>query len=94
MNTKPAGALPSFPSALFGFLLPRWWYAPVAAVVIAVALAGCTTAPIYLKHTETGRVVECGPYFYSAAVSVAAALREAQCIEDYKQQGYRRGPAS
>lgn len=64
-----------------------------AVAVIALTLAGCTTAPIYLKHTETGRVVECGPYFYSAAVSVAAAVREAQCIEDYKEQGYHRVPA-
>lgn len=64
----------------------------LAAAVMALALAACTTAPIYLKHGKTGRVVECGPYFYSAAVSVAAAVREAQCIEDYKQQGYRRVP--
>lgn len=62
----------------------------VAAALIT--LAGCQSEPIFLRHPD-GRTVQCGPFAERGVHGqAAAAMREAQCIEDYKQQGYQRVP--
>jgi hypothetical protein len=56
-------------------------------------LAACATQPVQLRHPQTGKVVECGPYeTYNASSKQTAAIRERGCIEDFKQQGYMRLP--
>ncbi len=48
---------------------------------------------VLLHHPQTGHTVECGPYSMSDYTEqVAAAQREARCIDDYQRQGYARGP--
>ena len=55
-------------------------------------LAACTTAPVYLKHMETGQVVTCGPYDNRPLQAASSAYRESQCITDYQRQGFERTP--
>jgi len=60
------------------------------SVVLALALAACTTNPVTLRHVD-GRTVQCGPYptrGYDG--NTAAAIREAKCIDDFTAQGFRR----
>ena len=64
-------------------------------VLAAIALAGCqpfVTAPVFLKHSQTGRVVVCGPYRYRDQSAIMVAFQEQQCITDYQRQGYDRVP--
>ncbi len=66
-------------------------------VIIATAglLAGCLTAaePVLLRHTQTGELVQCGPYDTAAQHPFASAMLERKCIEDLQRQGYERvGP--
>ena len=64
-------------------------------MVIALGLAACTTTPVHLKHQETGKVVQCGPFRQGGPTgAVAAAMHEAKCIDDFKEQGYVRVPSS
>lgn len=58
-------------------------------LTLLLALAACTE-PVYLRHSESGDVIQCGPYEKEG--SGAHALQEAQCINDYKEQGYVRVP--
>lgn len=45
------------------------------------------TGKVYLKNQKTGQVVECGDMRgYNREIG------DAQCIEDYKEQGYVRIP--
>lgn len=56
-----------------------------------VVLMGCTQT-VYMKHPATGKTVQCGPYRSTGIPAMAGAMREAQCIQDYKEQGYVRVP--
>lgn len=58
-------------------------------LTLALLVVACTKA-VVLVNPETGQMVQCGPYSTSAFVANANALRERQCIEDYKEQGYVR----
>ena len=67
--------------------------------VLPILVVGCgtQTEPVYLKNSSTGEVVQCGPYgndpsIYGTNVPQAVAMREAQCIRDYKEQGFVRVP--
>ena len=61
------------------------------AILLAVGmLAGCTSAPVFLKHPVTGETAQCGPYKNTGMAANAGALREAQCVSDYRAQGYQR----
>ena len=67
----------------------------IATLVIAVPLVlgilgGCSSAPVHLKHPDTGEMAQCGPYLSTGMAATGGALREAQCINDYKEQGYLR----
>ena len=66
--------------------------------VITLA-AGCVlgiggTDKVYLRHTETGHTVECGPYKYALNIpdKQIAFNQERACITDYQRQGYERVP--
>ena len=65
----------------------------LAALLMLPILAGCSTAPVYLKHTESGQIVQCGPFSNMGMRPTAAAFHENQCITDYQRQGYERVPA-
>jgi hypothetical protein len=55
---------------------------------ITLILAGCTSA--YLRHSETGETVKCGPYFGDPESDHSARILQRGCIEDYERQGYER----
>lgn len=60
-----------------------------------LVLAGCSTQAVTLRHPVSGATVRCGPFSttqnYGSAQ--AAAMQEAQCIQDYKEQGFVRVPS-
>lgn len=60
-------------------------------LVASLAVAGCTDA-VMMRHPTTGVVAKCGPYSYTAGQANASAIRESECVNDYKQQGYVRVP--
>lgn len=62
------------------------------ALFLIVSLAGCTTESIYMKNPQTGAVVKCGTPHANTLAEPAVQAREAQCIQDYKEQGYVRVP--
>ena len=56
-----------------------------------VLLVGCTSDPVLLRHSKTGKTVKCGPYpTFHFPDKAAAVQRERGCIEDYQRQGYER----
>ncbi len=57
-----------------------------------LVLGGCAamTEPVVLKNPITGAVAQCGPYNNSAYQSGPSAIREQQCITDYRAQGFLR----
>ncbi len=59
--------------------------------VIGLFLVGCAaqSVPVVMVHKD-GRSAQCGPYSLHGLVANSSAIREQQCIEDYKQQGYVR----
>jgi len=62
-------------------------------VIVAIGcfwLAACgVTETVILRHPETGKKVECGPYFGHPNLG-RGDLRH--CIQDYHRQGYERAP--
>jgi hypothetical protein len=71
----------------------------VAVVMLAyavIAITGCANSRTYLKNPATGDVVKCGSLHPVTLAEWAVQNREAQCIKDYKEQGYVRvaGPKS
>ncbi len=58
-----------------------------------LALAACAyTDPVLLRHPETGKTVQCGPYPTGGIQATAAAMHEARCLDDYQRQWYERVP--
>lgn len=57
-----------------------------------LVFAGCETTPVKLVHPQTGKVVQCGPYYtgLDGGIGKGIPARESQCINDYKEQGYVR----
>ena len=47
----------------------------------------------HLKNEKAGQVVNCGGMHAVTLVEAAVEQREAQCIQDYKEQGFVRVPA-
>jgi hypothetical protein len=63
-------------------------------IATSLLLSACTTtAPVYLRHPQTGQSASCGPYNSDPVTANVAASREARCITDYQRQGYERVPA-
>jgi hypothetical protein len=65
----------------------------VATVIVAsamMALVACANSKTYLKNPATGEVVKCGSVHPVTLAEWAVQNREAQCIKDYKEQGYVR----
>jgi hypothetical protein len=57
-----------------------------------LALGACTDSKSYMKNPTTGEVVTCGGRHPYTVVESAVQRREAQCIQDYKEQGFVRIP--
>lgn len=64
------------------------------AIIGCLLLAACTDSTTYLKNEKTGQIVTCGNRHPLSLTESAIQAREAQCIEDYKQQGYVRVPSA
>lgn len=63
----------------------------MTAAAIVVALAACANSRTYLKNPSTGEVVKCGSVHpVTLFAEGAVQRREAQCITDYKEQGFVR----
>lgn len=58
-------------------------------LVLLLFLAGCQTAPVIMQNPQ-GQTVQCGPYPEGGMQGINTAAREAQCVQDYKEQGYVR----
>lgn len=59
------------------------------AIPALLILAGCYTTPVVMVN-DKGETRQCGPYKSNDFAAEGAAMQERQCIEDYKEQGYRR----
>jgi len=55
-------------------------------LIVVTMLGGCSSAPVYLKHPTTGETAQCGPYRNTGMAANAGAIREAQCVSDYRAQ--------
>lgn len=64
------------------------------AICITLLLTACADSTTYLKNEKTGQVVTCGSTHPVTIMEFAIEKREAQCIEDYKQQGFVRVPSA
>ena len=60
--------------------------------LLALMTVACTTESIYMKNPTTGAVVKCGSPHANTLAEPAVQQREAQCIQDYKEQGFVRVP--
>ena len=67
--------------------------------LVALLVSGClsTTEIVHLKNSQTGQVIQCGPYdLYdiSKGGKIANAAREdlRYCVNDYQSQGFVRVP--
>lgn len=63
-------------------------------LILCLALAGCADSTTYLKNEKTGEIVKCGGTHAVTLAEYAVQKREAQCIQDYKEQGYVRVPSA
>lgn len=59
-------------------------------LLLFLCLGGCADSTTYLKNQKTGEVVKCGGMHAVTIAEWAIQKREAQCIEDYKEQGFVR----
>ena len=64
----------------------------VAIAALGCATLACADGRTYLKNPTTGQVVTCGTRHPYTVVESAVEKREAQCIQDYKEQGFVRVP--
>lgn len=64
------------------------------AIAVTLLLCACTNSTTYLKNEKTGKVVTCGGTHFVSLAEWAIQKREAQCIEDYKSQGFVRVPSA
>ena len=64
-----------------GFVLP-----------VLLILAACQIVEtVYLRHPQTGRVAQCGPYQgVGPQMGAVNVVQQRGCIEDYRVQGYVR----
>lgn len=63
-------------------------------VVFMILLAACQLVEtVYLRHSQTGRIVQCGPYQgVGPQVGAVNVAQQRGCIKDYRVQGYLRVP--
>jgi hypothetical protein len=61
-------------------------------LLTTLALGACADGRTYMKNPTTGQVVTCGTRHPYTVVESAVEQREAQCIQDYKEQGFVRVP--
>jgi hypothetical protein len=58
---------------------------------ILTILAGCTSDPVFLRHPQTGKKAQCGPYNATGVANRMATVElERGCVADYHRQGYER----
>lgn len=64
----------------------------LSALILLLVLGACSTRAVTMRHPATGATVRCGPFptMQNYGSAQAAAMQEAQCIQDFKEQGYVR----
>ena len=73
--------------------MPRVTLATSVALLGLVAVAGCATQPIKLRHPQTSAMAQCGPYTNMHPLFPGASPHwkaERECINDFQRQGYER----
>jgi hypothetical protein len=60
--------------------------------LIPLVLAGCADSTTYFKNMRTGEVVKCGSTHRMTLAEDEVERSDAQCIQDYKDQGFIRVP--
>ena len=65
----------------------------MASILLCLILTCCTDA-IHMRNPTTGQTAECGPFWTGLDGGLGKRIpeREAQCITDYKEQGFVRVP--
>jgi uncharacterized lipoprotein YajG len=62
--------------------------------LLGLMLAACQTTPVTMRNVSTGQTATCGPFYTGLSGGEfrmqGIAMREAQCIKDFKEQGYIR----
>ena len=53
-------------------------------LLVVGLLSACISAPqtVMLRHPDTGKIVQCGPF--------ETLMEESQCLNDYQSNGYKR----
>jgi hypothetical protein len=67
----------------------------IGCVIAVSLLCGCRDA-VYMRNAS-GETVKCGSVYTGLAGDfelMGIAARESQCIQDYKDQGFRRVPSA
>lgn len=59
---------------------------------LLLLLSGCIDSTVYLKNPHTGEIVQCGSLHGTSWFESNVEEREFKCINDYKEQGFRRVP--
>jgi hypothetical protein len=68
-------------------LLKPWW------LFLLIALSSCTTETIHMRNPVTGQVAECGGHPLAFPIyATIASTHDAECVRDYKEQGFVRSP--
>lgn len=63
----------------------------ISTLLILLVLTGCSQA-ITMRHPD-GRTASCGGYaFHAPDAQAIVPAREAQCVRDFKEQGFTRQP--
>ena len=57
-------------------------------VAFVMAVTGCQSDSVRLRHPQTGEIAQCGPY--GSYSSQTAEKEREQCIKDYQAKGYQR----
>ena len=69
-------------------------YYPLMRKILALMflLTSCQTDAVILQNPQTGKTAQCGPYYtgLDGGIGKGIPAREAQCIQDYKEQGFVR----
>lgn len=61
----------------------------IGLIAIVILTVGACSSGIQMHNPTTGATATCGPYSMVGG-GYSAAVREAQCVRDYKEQGYVR----
>jgi len=64
----------------------------IVVLTMILALTACASTQVTFRHPVTGAEARCGPYDYaiSSYSEIIARQKQAECVEEYRRQGYER----